>query len=156
MSVSVRVVGIGQRAGGDDGAGPAVIELLRAQGFSTDIELSEISEPSALLPLLEGASRVVIVDAALGAGEPGTVLVLRPEDVDRNALTSISTHGMSVGQAIALARVLSPESVCPDIFLVAIAAERPRGIQVGLSEGVKAALPRAAEAARELAEKRES
>lgn len=145
-----RVIGVGQRAGGDDGAGPAVIALLREADLPPDIELMEVNEPSALLPLLENAERVVIVDAALGAGAPGEVLVLRPEDIDQAAIAPVSTHGMSVGQAIELARVLSPETVCAHIVLVAIAAERPKGIRYGLSDEVHRALPSAAQRARSL------
>jgi hydrogenase maturation protease len=138
--VVCRVVGIGQRAGG-----PALIDHLRSFSWGADVELVEIQEPSALLPLLEAASRVIVVDAALGAGPPGDVLVLRTEDIEQTPLSPVSTHGMSVGQAITLARVLSAESICQDIVLVAIAAERPAGIQYGLSAAVLAALPRAAE-----------
>jgi hydrogenase maturation protease len=147
----VRIIGIGRRAGGDDGAGPAVIDRLRADGGSPDIELYEVTEPSALIPLLEGPERAIVVDAALGAGTPGTVLVIRPEDVDSCPISSMSTHGMGVGQAISLARILAPENVCPDIYLVAIAAERPLGPVFGLSPEVSVAIGHAAQTARSLA-----
>ncbi len=149
--MTVRIIGIGQRAGGDDGAGPAVIDRLRTEGVGQEIELYEVAEPSALMPLLENARRVIVVDAALGAGKPGRVFEVRPDEVDTCAISSVSTHGMSVGQAIALARVLTPETVCPDIHLVAIAAERPVGLVIGLSPEVLAAIDRAAAAARMLA-----
>ena len=149
--MTVRIIGIGRRAGGDDGAGPAVIENLREKQAVANIEICEIAEPSALIPLLEEAERVVVVDAALGAGKPGTVLVVRPEDLDSCALSSLSTHGMSVGQAIGLARVLAPEKVCPDISLVAIAAQKPCGVSFGLSAEVSAAIEEAAQTAYVLA-----
>jgi len=147
----VRVVGIGQRAGGDDGVGPAVVDRLRGEAWSADVELCEVAEPSALMPLLEGARRVVVIDAALGSAPPGEVLVVQPNQVDPAALSPVSTHGMSVGQAIALANILSAETVCHDIVLVAVVAERPKEIAYGLSERVAAAVPRAAEVARSLA-----
>jgi hydrogenase maturation protease len=149
----VRIIGIGQRAAGDDGAGPAVLDRLRTGGaVRTELELCEVAEPAALLPLLEGARRVIIVDAALAAGEPGAVLVLHPADLETRPLSPVSTHGMSVGQAIALARALDPDKVCDDIYLVAIAAERPRGLAYGLSARVAAAIPAAARAADALAQ----
>lgn len=155
MSVVVRVVGVGQRAGGDDGAGPSVIERLRASGQNDGVTFHEITEPSALIELLDGANRVIVVDAALtNQKEQGEILVLSPEEVDASALAPVSTHGMSVGQAIALARVLHPASVCRDIRLVAIVAERPCGVVFGLSERVAAAIPRAAEVVRGLASER--
>lgn len=142
--MALRIIGIGRRTGGDDGAGPAVIDYLRKEGQTEHIELHEIGEPSALLPLLEEAERVVIVDAALGAGAPGNVHIVRPEELDACPLTSVSTHGMSVGQTIALARVLEPEKVCPDICLVAIAAQKPVGVVFGLSTEVASAIRHAA------------
>ncbi len=151
--MTIRVIGIGRRTGGDDGAGPAVIELLRQEAKTENFELLEIGEPSALIPLLEDSTRVIIVDAALGAGSPGTVLVVRPEDLDTCPLSSLSTHGMSVGQAISLARVLAPEKVCREIHLVAIAAQKPEGVVFGLSTAVQAAVATAAATARKLAEK---
>lgn len=147
----VRIIGVGRRSGGDDGAGPAVIDQLRKEHESTHYELHEIPEPSALIPLLEESERVIIVDAALGAGAPGTVLVLRPEDLDACPMTSVSTHGMSVGQAIAFAHVLTPEKVCQHIYVVAIAAEKPCGVTFGLSPDVAAAINRAAQTANALA-----
>jgi hydrogenase maturation protease len=149
--VTVRIVGIGRRTGGDDGAGPAVIDFLRANSISSDIDLYEIGEPSALIPLLEDVRRVIIVDAAIHAGTPGTVRVVGPEEIDQNPLSSLSTHGMSVGQTIALARVLAPEKVCPDISLVAIAAQKPQGVMLELSAEVSAAIEQAARVALQLA-----
>jgi hydrogenase maturation protease len=129
-----------------------VIEFLRKEHEAANCELLEIGEPSALIPLLEECTRVIIVDAALGAGAPGKVLVVRPEDLETCAFSSLSTHGMSVGQAIALARVLAPEKVCPDIYLVAIAAQKKEGVVFGLSTEVAAAITNAAETARMLAQ----
>ena len=128
-----------------------MIDLLRQSGTNDGLDLREVTEPSALMPLLEGADRVIVVDVALTRqNEPGEVLLLSPDEIDSSALAPVSTHGMSVGQAIALARVLSPEAVCPDIRIVAIVAEKPCGIAFGLSEKVAAAVPRAAEVVRGL------
>ncbi len=145
--MAVRIIGVGRRAGGDDGAGPAVIDRLRNGYESAHCELHEIPEPSALIPLLEEAERVVVVDAALGAGAPGTVLIVRPEELDNCPISSVSTHGMSVGQAITLARVLAPERVCPEIYIVAIAAKKPIGVVFGLSSEVESAIEQAAQTA---------
>jgi hydrogenase maturation protease len=148
--VVVRVVGVGQRAAGDDGVGPAVIDVLREEGAGEGVDLCEVNEPSALLPLLEGARRVILVDAALGGGAPGTIHVLAPEALGPRDIAPISTHGMTVGQALGLARALEPEHVCQDILIVAISVERPAGLAYGLSPEALAAVPRAAEAVRNL------
>ncbi|WP_153820590.1 hydrogenase maturation protease [Polyangium spumosum] len=146
----VRVIGIGQRAAGDDGLGPAVVDALRSEGALEGVDLCEVNEPSALLPLLSGARRVILVDAALGGGEPGAVHVLAPEALLGGEIAPISTHGISVGQALGLARALEPEVVCQDIQIVAVSVERPACLAYGLSPEALAAVPRAARAVRDL------
>ncbi|MDI3285610.1 hydrogenase maturation protease [Polyangium sp. 15x6] len=144
------MIGIGQRAAGDDGVGPAVLDALRAQGTGEGVDLCEVPEPSALLPLLEGARRVILVDAALGGGGAGTVHVLAEEALDARDIAPISTHGLTVGQVLGLARALAPDKVCRDISIVAISVERPACLAYGLSPEALAAVPRATEAVRNL------
>ncbi|MDC0742849.1 hydrogenase maturation protease [Polyangium mundeleinium] len=145
------MIAIGQRAAGDDGVGPAVLDALRAQGAGEGVDLCEVDEPSALLPLLEGAHRVILVDAALGGGGgAGTVHVLAEETLDARDIAPISTHGLTVGQVLGLARALAPDKVCRDISIVAISVERPACLAYGLSPEALAAVPRATEAVRNL------
>jgi hydrogenase maturation protease len=142
--MSARVIGLGQRAAGDDGAGLVVLEALRAQGLPEGIELHEAAEATAIVPLLETKGRVILVDALLGA-EPGAVLTLSPEQLEEGGLSPLSTHGVSVAQAIALARMLSPE-VSPEIRLVGIGVRRPERYSHELSPEVLRAIPRAVDA----------
>ncbi|MDI1436236.1 hydrogenase maturation protease [Polyangium sorediatum] len=145
------MIAIGQRAAGDDGVGPAVLDALRAQGTGEGVDLCEVDEPSALLPLLEDARRVILVDAALGGGGgAGTVHVLAEETLDVRDIAPISTHGLTVGQVLGLARALAPDKVCRDISIVAVSVERPACLSYGLSPEALAAVPRAVEAVRNL------
>ena len=147
-----RIVGVGQRLAGDDGVGPAVIEHLRRSALPPEITIGEVREPSALIPLLgETQGRLVIVDAVL-ADPPGQVLDLDDHALEARSLVSVSSHGLSVGQALALARATMPEAASAvDVRVVAITTARPiRGTQ-GLSPAVAASVPRAALLALELA-----
>jgi hydrogenase maturation protease len=144
MSGQARVIGLGQAAAGDDQVGLAVIEHLREAGASGRVELLVAAEPSALLPLLETAVPVVLVDAVLAA-PAGQVLMLEPEELEQRGLSTMSTHGLGVAQAVALARLLSPAAVSPSIHIVAVSISRPERFQQGLSPEVAAAVPRAAE-----------
>lgn len=144
MSGRARVIGLGQAAAGDDQVGLAVIEHLRGTGASEAVELLAAAEPSALLPLLETAAPVVLVDAVLAA-PAGEVLMLAPEELEQRGLSTMSTHGLGVAQAVALARLLSPAAVSPSIHIVAVSICRPERFQQGLSPEVAAAVPRAAE-----------
>jgi hydrogenase maturation protease len=142
--VRARVIGLGQRAGGDDGVGLAVIEALRLRGVPAGVELAAVAEASALVPLLSTAAQVVVVDAVLAA-PPGEVVELSPGDLAAGRAAAVSTHGLGVGQAIELAALTSPGGVSPDIRLVAVTIDRPGRAALELSPAVRAAVPRAVE-----------
>lgn len=143
-----RIVGVGQPMAGDDGVGIHVAREVAGRGLP-GIDVSEVAEPSALVPLLEGAGRVVVVDAFLMEGAaPGEVRRLDPDELARGA-RSLSSHGLGVAQAIALARALSPDAALADVVGIAIAPVRRLG--PGLSERVAAAVAPAAELAIALA-----
>jgi hydrogenase maturation protease len=139
-----RVVGLGHASGGDDGVGLAVLARLRAMSVPAHVELVEATEPSTLVSLLDGADPVVLVDAVVGTDDPGRILRLEPEMLQTPALRLLSTHGVEVPQAIELARVLSPATVCKRIRIVGITIRRPGGPATTLSPDVAAAVPAAA------------
>jgi hydrogenase maturation protease len=152
-----RIVGVGQRLAGDDGVGPAVIDHLRRSALPPGITIGEVREPSALIPMLaETQGRLIVVDAVL-ADPPGEVLALEAGALEARGLASVSSHGVSVGQALALARAtLSDAAAAADVRVVAVTTARPvRGTQ-GLSPAVAACVPRAALLALELATQRSS
>lgn len=137
-----RVIGLGQRAAGDDGAGLAVIEALRGRGLPAGAELVEAPDASALVSLLETPGPVVVVDAVL-ASPPGEVIELSLSDLAAGGPAPVSTHGLGVGQAIELARLAAPGRLSPDIRIVGVSIGRPRRQEIGLSPEVAAAVPRA-------------
>jgi len=118
-----------------------VARRVRERSPALRVETEE--EPLRLLDLWAGAGTVVVVDAALGTGPPGTVSVF---DVSRESLPTpffaVSTHHVSLGEAIELARALG--SLPPDVVVVAIEGS---AFVVGtpLSAHVEAAVPAAAE-----------
>ncbi len=140
-----RVIGIGQDAAGDDGVGLAVVRALRTRGVPPGVELLEVPEPTALIGLLETPAIVILVDAIAGA-EPGHVLTLAPEEVEAVALRPLSTHGVGVLQAIAIARTLAGAAVSPRIRIVGVGILPPVAYRQALSPAVRAAVPRAAAA----------
>lgn len=136
-----RIIGLGQRVAGDDGVGLAVLDALRARGVPAGVEIMQAPEASDLVPLLQTPATVVVVDAVLGA-PPGVVLQLTPRELAASASSPVSTHGMGVAQAIALAGALS-ELISPTIRVVAVTIARPDGYRCGLSPAVAAAVPAA-------------
>ncbi len=74
------------------------------------IEVRECTgEATALMDAWTGFDDVVLVDACRGAGPPGSVHRIGPDEVDRVArLQHASTHSLGVAAAIGLARALGP------------------------------------------------
>ncbi len=141
---AVRVVGLGQPAAGDDGAGLAVVDRLRARGVPGGVEVLAVAGAPALADEVRVPCPVVVVDALVGAA-PGEVRIVAPEDLGADARSRLSGHGLGVGEAIALARAIDEEAVSPNIRVVAIGIGAARPGTSGLSPEVEAGVARAVE-----------
>ena len=89
------VVGLGNADRGDDAVGLDVARRVLALS-PADVDVVTTDDPAALLDLWAGADDVVVVDAVVSRGEPGTVV-----RVDGGA-TGLPIHGWSVGGSHAL------------------------------------------------------
>ena len=138
------MIGLGQRFGGDDAVGLAVAAMLRERDASEELEVREVGDATALVDALLTPAPVIIVDALLGDGEPGTLHLLSPEALGAGALAAVSSHGLDVGQAIALSRVLHPDAVSPRIQILGVEIARAERFHEGLSPQVLAAVQQAA------------
>ncbi len=103
--MSARVIGVGNRDRGDDGAGRAVARLLSTLDLP-GCEIREAGgEATEILELLEDAEAVWLVDACQSGAKAGDI---HRFDVRRaplpEAAFGVSTHGFGVAQAIELAR----------------------------------------------------
>jgi len=147
---SARVIGLGQPVAGDDGVGVAIVERLRAEGVPAGVTLETVPEPSALVDRLEVPGPVVLVDAVVGGGAPGDVLVLSPEELDDVSHRAVSTHGLTVAQALGLAGALHPGARPDQVRIVAVVIDPPARGTVGLGPAVAASVPRAAAVVRTL------
>jgi hydrogenase maturation protease len=152
VGARARVIGLGQAAAGDDGVGLAVLEEIRRVGAPPGTEIVEAWEATGLIALLETPDRVIVVDAVVGHFRVGEVLELRGEALpwrrdepgERGRWRPLSSHGVSLEQAIALARVLTPGGATSDITFVGVAIPPPARYTTGLSPAVRAAVPVAA------------
>ena len=141
------VIGLGQRSAGDDAVGLAVLDEL-AHRTAAGISLSTCADATALVELLGTHRRIVVVDAVVGAGPPGTVLSIPLEAVLAGRLAGISSHGLSLPGAISLASALYGTS--PEIRIVGIAIDPPHAL-APLSPPVRRAISEAARLALALA-----
>ncbi|HEU4894919.1 MAG TPA: hydrogenase maturation protease [Acidimicrobiia bacterium] len=94
------VIGVGNPARGDDGAGVVAAQRSGSNGLVA-------TAPFQLMELWEGEDDVVVVDAARSGASPGTIL--RFEAGSETLPTGVlggSTHALGVAEVVELARAM--------------------------------------------------
>jgi hydrogenase maturation protease len=91
------VLGIGNLLMKDDGVGVRAVRALEGR-FPQDVELVDGGTAGCdLLPYLQGAERIIIVDALQGGEPPGSVYRLTAQDCGKQYLNrAISVHDMGI------------------------------------------------------------
>jgi hydrogenase maturation protease len=137
------VIGIGRPAAGDDAAGVVIARTLGGRSLPPGVEVHAISSPEQLVGLLAGVWRAILIDALADADAPGTLRCLRPEQLAAGRTAPVSSHGLDVAGAIALARMLDPAVAHTRIEIVTVSIVPPTGPGMALSAAVEAAVPAA-------------
>jgi hydrogenase maturation protease len=153
--MNTMVIGIGNIYRRDDALGPTVVELLRARGLAGVTYAESDGEPIQLIELWQDASFAVVIDAVRaasarpgaasprpGAASPRPGRVHRLSALHPSAGASASSHGVDLGDAIALARAL--DRLPPRLLVYAVEVAET-GFGVGLSPEVAAAAHEVAE-----------
>jgi hydrogenase maturation protease len=143
------VIGLGNPILGDDGVGWWVVDALEdrlasdesARRAAGDIELDRVAVGGlSLMERLIGYDRVVLVDAILGGGMPGTVSVgSLAETVCHLAGHLDSAHDVSLPEALSAGRALGAQ-LPADITVVSVAVRSVDQFDERLSPEVAAAL----------------
>jgi hydrogenase maturation protease len=100
------VIALGNASRGDDGAGPAVADLLKANPTVADL-VREPRDAMGMVAAWQGMTMAVVVDAAQSGSAPGTVHRVEhadgivPKDAGRT-----SSHGLGLAEALALGAAL--------------------------------------------------
>lgn len=140
------VLGLGNTLQTDEGLGVYALESLAAQ--LGDVDGVEFIDGGVLglnlLPLVESASHLLILDAANAGKAPGTVIELTRDKIPLYSGVKLSQHQLTFQEVLALASIrgLLP----PNLHLV---GAQPADLTVGLgmSETIQAALPEIVERA---------
>lgn len=96
------IVGMGNLLLQDEGIGIHLIQALKEASLSQAGELELIDGGTALPPLPIGLDKLIIVDAAQGGGEPGTIYRLRPEDIGDGGVAIFSSHQLGLREELRL------------------------------------------------------
>ncbi len=152
----VVVIGLGNPLLADDGVGLAALARLREEwSLPSDVELLDGGTwGMMLLPAVEDADRLLLLDAIDVDEEPGATVVLERDELPLFLDGKVSTHQVGIREVLALASLrgtlpeetvavglqpaevttetaLSPEAVAGLDDLVVRAVERLRGWGVG-------------------------
>jgi len=138
------VIGLGNLYMKDDGLGIRVAEALKEKDLGENVSIQEYPEMDfTLIGKLQGAARVIVVDAVRGGKEPGTVSMYAYTP-RKDALSELpNLHSLKLGDVLDLA-MNSEILTCP----VVIVGVEPKddSLGVGLSPEVESALPKVIEA----------
>ncbi len=146
----VLVLGLGNTLLSDDGVGVHVVEALRAaRGFGDDVVLRDGGTLGlALLPELESAEALIVVDAAAFSAVPGEVRVFEGAAMD--AQLAGKRHTVHEVNLVDLMGAAELSGVRPERR--ALVGIEPKSFEWGLAptDVVAAAVPRACAAVGEL------
>ncbi len=133
----VTVLGVGNPIMGDDGIGLELLARLQSARPDDRIEYVDgVTGGMDLLPVVEDATRLLILDAVAGS-HPATVVHLTGDQIPRLLSAKLSPHQVGLLDVLAAARLLQRE---PDTIEVVGIVPEFVDLQVGLTESVQASL----------------
>lgn len=134
------VLGVGSTLMGDDGLGVRAVEALRARwpGDEDVVLLDGGTWGMQILPYIEAAERLLIVDAVKAGGEPGTLVRLDDDAIPRHLRQKLSPHQIELSEVLAVAQLRG--AFPAEAVVLGIEPERIE-LHDGLSERVQAGLP---------------
>jgi hydrogenase maturation protease len=145
----VLVLGVGNVLLGDEGVGVHVVRRLAAEP-SGDVSGARIVDGGTLgielLPFVDDARALLLIDAVELGAPPGTVVLIRGEDLRARLGGLTSAHQVGLGDLVTVARLMG--TLPQRTSLIGV---QPAALDVGLelSAPVAAALPDALRLARE-------
>lgn len=147
LHAPIRILGFGSPLMGNDGVGLKVIEVLRKMELK-ELEGLDIEDAGVcgldLLNLLEGARKVIIVDAILANSPAGTVHRIEGKDLLKGAEFHplISVHDLTVTDVLMIGEQVQtlPEIVVIGIEIGDVATEISTEISPDVLKGVDEAV----------------
>lgn len=135
------VLGLGNVLCGDDGLGATAIHLMRRNYLVPDeaLVIDGGTLGLSLLPLIQDAERILMIDAIRHAGaEPGAVVRIHGDEVMPAVRERLSVHQIGVADLLDGARLLG---CCPASMTLLGLVPEDLGLRVGLSPAVEGAMP---------------
>lgn len=142
----ILVLGIGNRIRCDDAIGIHIIDRLKRELSDSNVDIKETEETRlALLDLIEGYERVIIVDSIRApAGTPaGEILRFTADELDIGP-EDHSSHAMGIPSLLKIGREQDMPMPDPDqIVILAVTVQHADDFGEQLSPEAEAAIPKA-------------
>ncbi len=138
--IDLLILGLGNLLCCDDGVGIVALSRL-AQGYQTPEGVLMMDGGTlglSLLPYLQDARRVILVDAIAAKAPPGSPVRLTGEDVAHAVLHRLSPHQVGVADLLDGARILG--DVPDEVILVGVVPESME-LSIERTPDVEAAIP---------------
>jgi hydrogenase maturation protease len=138
------VLGLGNVLCGDDGLGVVAVDRL-ARRFAAPSGAQVLDGGTlglSLLPHVEDAGALILVDATLADAPPGALVRLTGDEVGAAVRERLSPHQIGVADLLQGARLLQR---CPRALVLLGLVPQTLDLGLGLSVAVQAAVPRLVE-----------
>jgi len=144
--LKTRVIGIGNPLASDDAIGVHVAREVLKVKLPNNVEVieAESSGPS-VLESIAGADKVILVDAAVGGSEPGTIHRLSLDMVQPCRSNVRSLHEINLADLLKVGRLVQPETFPKEFVIIGIEVADTTRCRQGLSDAVRNAIPKAVE-----------
>jgi hydrogenase maturation protease len=149
----VLVLGIGNLLMGDEGVGVHAARVLEAESLPAGVDVLDGGTGGFhLLSCLQEYPSVIIIDATMDGGEPGTVKTITPEFLS-DYPRSFGAHDVGLRDLIESAALLGP---LPRVHLVTVSIADLRNLTTELTPPVQRALAEVVRAVRGILDGEES
>ena len=134
----VVVLGVGNLLLQDEGVGVHFVQALNKDDLDyVNLEIIDGGTSPEIVSLVEGADKLIIIDAVKGGKEPGTIYRFGIDDVNLDSPMRLSLHQMDVIDSL---RMLNLLGSCPKTIVIGI---EPKTIDLGseLSPEIQSKIP---------------
>lgn len=129
---------------GDEGLGVHVVGELSKRELPPGVEVIDGGTGGiVLLNLMEGADKVIVVDAVLGGKEPGEIYVLGVDRLMKGVVKFFSLHEMDLLSTLKIGKELG--KLPPELVLVGVEPKNYQEYSMDLTPEVKAVIPKVIE-----------
>jgi len=139
----VVIIGIGNLILRDEGVGVHAVRELEGRDLPPRVEVIDGGTATMeLLPVIQEAESIIVIDALKGGGDPGTIYRVTPDDLMGETERLLSLHQVGLLEVLGMARQLGGD---PEVVIIGV---EPKEISWGmeLAPEVEAKLPKVIEA----------